>query len=100
MTTEYGHSVTCGPDGETVGYLEPLDHAGARALTLSALGAPSGDPSDFETGEDRLLEHRIRETASPRHKEPVGTRFIGMSIGQMHLKVRGCGQTAHIGLTV
>src|SRR5699024_1366567 len=47
MTTEYGHSVTCGPDGETVGYLEPLDPAGARALTLSALVAPSGDPSDM-----------------------------------------------------
>lgn len=63
MSTEHWQPITRGSDRETVGYLEPFDPDYSMVQPRSVLGHPIGEPCDFVTGEDRLLEHGIREIA-------------------------------------
>lgn len=63
MSIEDWAPITRGSDRESVGYLEPLDPNYSRVQPRSALGHTVGDPCDFVTGEDRLLERGISELA-------------------------------------
>lgn len=63
MHTEDWHPTTRGSDREIVGYLDPCDPDYAQVQPRSVLGHPVGDPCDFVTGEDRLLERGIHELA-------------------------------------
>lgn len=48
-------------DGETVGYLEPLDPAYDQLLARSVLGHLVAGPCDYLTGEELLVERGIGE---------------------------------------
>lgn len=63
MSTDDWQPITRGSDREIVGYLEPLDAHYSLVQPRSMLGHTVGDPCDFVTGEDRLLERGIRELA-------------------------------------
>ncbi|MDN5731031.1 MAG: hypothetical protein L0K07_01315 [Yaniella sp.] len=63
MDTEHWVPITRGSDGETVGYLEPLDPEFTQVQPRPVLGHSVGALCDFVTGEERLLDHGIRELA-------------------------------------
>lgn len=50
-------------DGETVGHLEPLDEEYEQVQPRSLLGHAVGGPTDFLTGQERLVDRGIGELA-------------------------------------
>lgn len=48
-------------DGETVGYLDPVDADFERVVPRNVLGHAIADPTDYFTGEELLIDRGISE---------------------------------------
>lgn len=80
-------------DGETVGWLEPLDAGYERLLPRDVLGHPAGEPTEWVEGEERLQEIGLRHLAEEWLLDGAPTRLALLEVSPQGIVVAPALQT-------